>query len=192
MKAEGKDKNYKRVTLRNTHTGEPEEVHLFDPQDEANEGLLAVDAHLELKADLKAALETFTKREQLIILRVLLQGQSVEQATKLMKGSLRSWSRWLYEDALPRLRSLLEDYEADIRELPYSPSLILPAEEKPDDEEKSLKCKFCPHTEMGKGERPFNRLRIHVSEKHPQEYTRAYQHVRERDYELDRAREDFV
>ena len=113
LNADGPKKEYHRATLRNPYTGLREEIELFDINDETNEDLLAQDFRLELKADLKAALVTFSPLEQRIIFRVLVQGQSVREATKRMKSSSRTWERWLSEEALPRLRKLLEDYQED-------------------------------------------------------------------------------
>jgi hypothetical protein len=104
---------YKRAELINDSTGKVEEIVLFDINDEHNEDLLACRPRLELRADLKAALDTFTLIEKRILFRVLVQGQSLRTATKRMRKSSRTWERWYSEEALPRLRKLLEDYQED-------------------------------------------------------------------------------
>lgn len=110
MKAEGKLKNYKRATLLNSSTGKPEEIELFDTNDEHNEDLLVFEPQHELKADLEKAFAPFTKLQKRILLRVLLQGQSVEEATKNSRLSRRWWANWLQTEAMPQLRTALSDY----------------------------------------------------------------------------------
>jgi DNA-directed RNA polymerase specialized sigma24 family protein len=71
---------------------------------------LAVDPQNELKVDLAKAFETFSTLEKRVLVRVLIQGQSINEATKHMKGSLRSWQYWYSREAFPRLQEKLGDY----------------------------------------------------------------------------------
>lgn len=106
-------KRERATRLRNRVTGERQEVALFDTIGETNEDLLAQDSQAELSIDVRNALKSFSPIEQRIIVRVLVQGQAVEEATRHFKHSRRTWSRWLKDEALPRLRTALGDYYQD-------------------------------------------------------------------------------
>ena len=101
---------YKRTRLKNPVSQEREEVELFDINDEHNEDRLAVESYPELHADLTKAFAPFTHAQKLILSRVLLQGQSVEEASKYSRKSRSYWTKWLAEKALPYLRERLSDY----------------------------------------------------------------------------------
>lgn len=191
MNAEGKLKNYARCTLRNLSTGESEEVRLFDPQDEHNEDLLAFDAHHELKADLRAALDTFSSIEKRIILRVLLQGQSIQEATKRSKTPLRTWQRWMAEVAIPRLRSLLADYADTLRTFPYESPIT--SSEKPEREpEEIVSCKVCGDPFVGRGEKALGKLRAHYAAKHREVGRKIQLSLRDSDAEIFRLSSEAV
>ena len=100
--------------MRHTHfaTKETLEVILLAPHQMRE--LEAPQTHLELTLDLRRALSEFTKRERQVLHRILVEGNSVEVATRQLKGgrnrSLTWWYKWFKETALPRLRSDLGDY----------------------------------------------------------------------------------
>ena len=90
--------------------GKREEVLLIDFQDE-HEDSLAQESFPELRRDLTKAFGMFTMKEQSVLYRVLVQRQSIVQATKRMRSkSRRSWARWYVTKALPKLRRVLRDY----------------------------------------------------------------------------------
>lgn len=101
---------YYPATLRNQSTGKRELVELFDPQDESNEKHLISTVNFDLNADVKSALGRFSKAEQRVLYRVFVQGQSVKEASKRSRRSVRSWERWIKDEALPTLREHLKDY----------------------------------------------------------------------------------
>jgi hypothetical protein len=190
IRANGPLKNYRRLTLQNGTTREREEVVLFDPSDEENEALLGVDEQFELSVDLKEAFEHFSALEQRILFRVLVQGHSVEKATARMKSHARTWRRWLSEEALPKLRSLLSSYAGDTKEVyrDLTPSETI----RLDDPIATVKCKFCKHTETGLGETPSQKLRSHVSKSHRSEFKKIQRFVRENDSEIARLKEELI
>ena len=103
-------KRERAARLRNHVTGERQEVVLFDTIGETNEDLLAQDLQVELSIDVRNALKSFSPVERRIIIRVLVQGQAVKEATQNLRHSRRTWARWLKDEALPRLRAALGDY----------------------------------------------------------------------------------
>ena len=102
---------YKRARLKNQATGQRLEIILADPHSLDNS--LRYDPQHELKADVHKVLESFSPIERRIILRVLVQGQSLEQATCRMKSSSQKWRQWFATTAIPRLRKQLKDYFQD-------------------------------------------------------------------------------
>lgn len=105
------DANYKRARLKNSITGQRLEIILTDPR--ALDNSLRYDPQHELKADVHKVLEGFSPIERRIILKVLVQGQSIEQATSRMKSSSQKWRQWFATTAVPRLRKQLGDYFQD-------------------------------------------------------------------------------
>ena len=106
-------KRERATRLRNRMTGERQEVVLFDMIGETNEDLLAQDLQVELSIDVRNALQSFSPVERRIIIKVLVQGQAVKEATRNLRHSRRTWARWLKDEALPRLRTALGDYYQD-------------------------------------------------------------------------------
>jgi hypothetical protein len=104
-------RSYRRLKLRNDR-GEREDVLLFDSQSmEAEQSFLVQEDQAELRLDLTRALRMFTLQERRVLYRVLVQRQSMTQATKQMrKHSGRWWRRWMQDKALPKLRAKLGDY----------------------------------------------------------------------------------
>jgi hypothetical protein len=105
-------KSYQPARFR-TPAGLREEIPTFDHTEESPnvEAILAVPSFLELRADLNKAFSTFSRLEQRILVRVLVQGQSVAEAVKhFRRRGSRTWERWMTQEALPRLRTLLGDY----------------------------------------------------------------------------------
>lgn len=105
------DANYKRARLKNSATGQRLEIILTDPSSLSDS--LQYDPQHELKGDVHNALEGFSPIERRIILRVLVQGQSLEKATARMKHSSQKWRKWFVATALPQLRKRLGDYFQD-------------------------------------------------------------------------------
>lgn len=169
--------------ITNISTGALDEVVLFDPQDEANEVLLAFDANIELKVDLFLALAKFSVTEKRIILRVLLQGQSVREATKTMKRTSRYYEKWLSSEVLPYLRKQLAAYKAELRTVLYTPTVVpAPAEETATF---SCKCKSCPETTSAKTtEQAFIKLKKHIRDAHPAHASAVAKFVHEKDYNI--------
>ena len=64
----------------------------------------------ELKFDMGRALAMFSPAERRIILRVYVQGQSIDVATRGSKKSRSYWEHFLRTVAIPRLRDSLKDY----------------------------------------------------------------------------------
>lgn len=126
------NKNYQRtIELRNWVTGEKQNVITLDPTElfddadyDEDDGInqshlfsrtqtfrgLTTDVNFELQTDVRDALRHFNPIEQRILYRVLIQGQSVDEATKKMKHGRGRWQVWLNTVALPRLRAMLADY----------------------------------------------------------------------------------
>ncbi len=117
--------DYHRATLKHHALGKGIEVMLLPPETFEDAGsmdeyplfhdpsaaeILAQEPRYELKKDLKQALGQFSPIEQRILFRVLVQGQSVTEATKNMKHRRGRWEPWLRNVALPKLRELLADY----------------------------------------------------------------------------------
>jgi len=177
--------NNLRPRLRNRVTSKREDLVLFDPQSEANEYLLASDFNIELKTDLTRALSSFSPIQQRTIIRVLLQGQSVREATKKMRQSTRTWARWLHAEALPRLRSFLDNYKEELTcKGNYNPKYI-DAVGSMCAEKHTVKCKFCPHFVTTRDpEQSFNTLKKHIKKEHPAEFKPVAQYVHEKDYEI--------
>ena len=177
------DRTYKPAVLRNLVTGKREEIILIDTQDEDIEtSLLAIPSNPELKADLRAALSGFSPLEKRILFRVLVQGQSVREATTRMQRSARSWERWLSEKALPTLRIYLEDYrEEATRRSSYVAPVVVEDEAGPV-VEATLKCRFCPHVAVAKTEvAALKLLRSHCATEHNEQAKRIKAHVSEHD-----------
>lgn len=178
--------------LRNRSTGKREPVLLIDPQDEQTERNLLADCshNPELQADLSIALSAFSPIEKRIIFRVLLQGQSVEEATQGMRQSRRTWARWLNEQALPVLQVILSDYAADLAKVGvYLPSTTpLPVtDEESCPQTFTAKCKYCTHVAEDCTERlAFAALRLHSQECHEDMYRKVQSWVHERDYDIQR------
>ncbi len=185
------DKAYTPAYLRNRITHRREEVILFDPLDEgsAEKRLLsACKSNYELHCDLTAAFKSFSPIEKRIILRVLLQGLSVEEACQRMRKSARTWERWMYTKALPVLRVVLSDYEEDLAQL----GVCLPAEssfEEQGEEEpvKALVCKKC-----GAVETSMPSLRSHWRAEHPAEAKSIAHFVASKDRDNARLAEQMV
>lgn len=128
MKSKFKDGGYRHARLKNRSTGESQDVLLIPPHEltgeyKNDEGQrttqplisenLSVEANSELKVDLTKAFAQFSPLEKRVLHRVLIQGQSIREATKNMKGSLRNWQYWVSREALPKLRKSLKDYFQD-------------------------------------------------------------------------------
>ena len=174
---------YDNARIGNLSTGKREFVMLFDPQNEKNDYLLSSEYPIELRADLTRALSAFSPLKQRILVRVLLQGQSVREATKGMRGSKDTHERWLYKTALPRLRSLLADYKEQLRTTLYSPPLIPASEDNA--EPRTLKCKFCGHHESNNCEAvAYNKLKKHIKKEHRKEFAAVKKYVHAKDYEI--------
>jgi DNA-directed RNA polymerase specialized sigma24 family protein len=102
------NQNYNRARLRNLYTGRLQEIILEDftrPRREQAE-----DPKIELRIDVRRALHKFSPIERRVLLKVLVQGQSIEEATRRMKHSARKWRDWYSKAALPQLRAALADY----------------------------------------------------------------------------------
>lgn len=112
MNARKERRRYRRARLLNIVTGERNEIALTDfaTDEEHNSSILAVDTNLELRADLDKAFLPFSPLQKRILLRVLLQGQSVDEAAKHSKRSRRWWANWIRNVAMPHLRTALADY----------------------------------------------------------------------------------
>lgn len=180
------DRTYKPAVLRNRVTGKREEIILVDFQDEDIEtSFLAIPSNPELKADLSAALKLFSPIEKRILFRVLVQGQSVREATARMKRSARSWERWLSEKALPSLRACLEDYREEAeRESSYLPSADIEVEEAPVPSS-TIKCRFCSHVFTAQADvTALKRLREHCALEHSEQSKQIKAYVSERDDEI--------
>ncbi len=179
------DRDNLRARLTNRTTGKREDLIYFDPQDEVNEYLLASDFQIELKADIHRALRTFSPIEQRIIVRVVLQGQSMRDATRKTKCPRRTWTRWLSEEALPRLRTLLHDYKEELsRKGNYNPK-ILDLVESANAERFKSKCKFCTFAVVTKdAEQSFNTLKKHIKKEHPAAFAPVNAYAHAKDYDI--------
>lgn len=182
-------KDYKRLTLACGVHGVPAaEVMLFDPTNE-NDDLLAVDEHMELGLDLKEAFDSFTIPQQRILFRVLVQGLTLEQATKKSRIALRTWQRWYREEALPKLRDLLADYRGETKEV-YRDAIPVSGQsiKLTDDPNKITKCRFkpCEYSVRDYAENGLKKMRKHVSKEHPEEFKKIQAHVRSNDREISR------
>lgn len=89
------------------------EVLLFAPHklSTGKFNALQYDPQYELKKDVADALKQFSPAERRIIFRVLIQGQSIDLATKGSKYSTAHWVHWFRTKALPSLRESLKDYQ---------------------------------------------------------------------------------
>ena len=184
------DKVYKPAVLRNRFTGKREEILLVDMQDEYIETrFLAIASNPELKADLSAALRAFSPIEKRILFRVLVQGQSVREATTRMQRSARSWERWLSEKALPALRTYLEDYREETQRVSsYVAPESTDSDEEPVTAPSLLKCRFCEYVATAKtGASALKALRDHCAAEHKEQSKQIHTHVHERDNELTRS-----
>jgi hypothetical protein len=176
------DARYDHVRIQNEITGKREYLVLFDPQNEANDALLAAKYPIELRVDLKKALASFTRNQQLIIVRVLLHGYTFQQATKRMRISYVSAWRWFTRTAIPQLQAALIDYKSELHEVLYNPA-ILP-ETPPAPERHSAKCKFCTNTFTSYSNRiVINKLKKHIKAEHPEQFVAARKHICAKDYE---------
>lgn len=113
VKAVGHDQTYNRAKLFNPVTQQREEIVLLDMGAPENEDLMPVESQLELHADLTKAFSVFTFVEKRFLIRVLLQGQSVDEAAKGSKLSRRRWADWMQTKAMPVLKDQLSDYFKD-------------------------------------------------------------------------------
>lgn len=178
------DAPYQDARIRNATTGKRDSVVLFDPQNEVNDHLLSSDFPIEMRLDLKRALESFTHNQQLIIVRVLLQGYTFQQATKRMRISYVSAWRWFRNTAIPQLQAALIDYKAELHEVLYSGSPL--PEEAPKRELHTVKCKFCSHTTNSNASSKIalDKLKKHIKEDHPEQFAAVKKYVHQKDYEI--------
>ena len=180
-------KTYKPAQLTNFLTGKREEIFLVDPQNEVFERALLADVNhnAELHADLNAALSAFSIIEKRIIFRVLVQGQSVKEATKKMKKSARHWELWLRNHALPIMQTLLEDYRKDLENVGiYMPKDLSKAEsdsvEFPPAESR-FGCHNCGYVAD-----TFSELRDHNEDHHTSYFINVQRELKDMDDELAR------
>ena len=101
-------RDYSPMKVTNLHTGKLEEVVLISPHQLQDR--IVVEDHSELRLDLKRALKPFTTVQRRVLYRVLVQGQSIETASKGLSKTQRWWSGWLQGTALPKLRAALGNY----------------------------------------------------------------------------------
>ena len=175
------DKTYWPATLRNRATGERETVELFDPQNELNERLLRVDTDMELRMDLKAALRYFTRFEQRMLYRVLVQGQSVREAFKFTVGNLRSKEIWA-QRAIADLRNKLKGYAGRVRGVQYNPQPS-PSSTVKGPPVVSINCRFkCGWTTEGHEGAVMKALHAHASECHREYYVKVKRYASENNH----------
>lgn len=170
--------NYKPARLTNRLTGNREEIVLIDTQDDFTERkFLQSIRDYDLRVDLTSALSTFSLVEQRIIIRVLLQGYTYEQATRRTKRSASAWQAWMQKKALPRLRNFLEDYREELTHIGAKLPPPSTFKETPEQPEGTAPCKMCPFIALN-----FAELRKHWREDHPQQYVCVDAYVHEDDY----------
>jgi hypothetical protein len=174
-----------RTILRNFLTGKRQRVLLFDPADFNK--LQSEGADLELHADIAKALSQFSPLEKRIILRVLVQGQSVREATKSIKGSRSKWASWLRTYAVPVMQKALEDYAEELRRYGaevQAQEIDIEAPVTESDDNTPAKCKV---SECGATLPSFKLLKKHYRENHRATFAKVQRFVQSGDYELQRA-----
>ena len=174
----------KPFQLTNEGTNKSEPVVLFDPQDEVNDYLLSSDFRIELKTDLKRALSSFSPLKQRIIVRVLLQGMSVREATKRMRCTKNNYEKWLRNSAIPQLRKALSAYAGELRSTIYSPTSTPPAQADP--ELHTAACKFCTEYSVTHPDKEyaFKKLKQHIKKEHPKQFAAVKNYVHAKDFEI--------
>lgn len=177
---------YERARLR-TPTGERYEVMCVDFQDEEIENALLEDNRFnpELRIDLTKALTAlFTPLQRRVLLRVLLQGQSVRRATERMKGSNDVWERWIAKVALPALRERLSEWREDLARLGSHYVPMITGAVEPESPDETVKCRECSLKFTGKS--ALRQLRAHFKQDHPMTMQQVAEHVTSNDYGIQR------
>ena len=174
------DKTYWPATLRNRSTGERETIELFDPQDELNETLLRVDMDMELRMDLKRALNHFTRFEQRMLHRILVQGQSAREAFKFTLGNLRSKEIWTRR-AVAYLRLALKEYAGTVKRVGYNPHPI-PVLPQEDSAVNIVMCRLCNWRADGYEGSAMKALNAHASECHREYYVKVKRYASENNH----------
>jgi hypothetical protein len=182
------DKQYSPASLRNRVTNKRQEVMLVDPHNNQiieSAFLQDLGQDVELHADVKRALEPFSAIEKRVIFRVLVQGQSIEEATKKTRWSSRTWQRRLKYETFPHLRTALRDYEVDLARLgiTFLPDIVIDFEE---DTEAEVDCDQPLCKRCGIQVNGLNGLRSHWRESHSSEYIAVQSYVHENDHRIAR------
>ena len=102
-------RDYWPMMARNAHTGKIQQVVLFAPNVFNTLPALVKEDHPELREDLRRALSHFNSTQRRVLFRVLVQGQSIETATRGSKWTSQRWRKW-FGQAVQQLRGHLADY----------------------------------------------------------------------------------
>lgn len=115
---------YRLATLKNWITGESQNIILGDPRQfedimfdywgessfiSKSKRLQIADMAM-LNTDLRRAFGKYSPMGKRILLRVLVQGMSIREASRYTRASTTYWKDWLRKEVLPELRIALADY----------------------------------------------------------------------------------
>ena len=129
--------------------------------------------------DLKAALRPFTRFEQRVLHRILVQGQSVREAFKFTAGNLRSKEIWA-QRVIGYLRNTLKEYAGGVKVYHLQPPSLLT---KGEPTVVSVKCRFkCGWTAEGYEGAVMKSLHAHSLTCHREYYIKVRRYVSENNH----------